>query len=251
MKKILPYRRYTFLSNTELIKEGSEFLQYQFGIDPMGTGPGYSFAIDPKLSYQNYQDSPYTDFYARQHGMVQNLINTMKGHKVGSDDFFKSKNPFIEDIDLFSNLKILRMFENQKQKLDVYVSFNYDDDEYFGVYKDFNYITKPKLESEIFYDTRNQYRMDQEYKVKLSNFYYKKLEKWFIPEKGWYKSLAEIKVRDDMGKIFEINKNKQVEVLGHNVSRDNQPYITLGINDKKYTVSNNDYFYFNWRFEKT
>ena len=246
------YRRFAFLNDSKLIKEGSEFLQYQFGIEPFSAPAGYAFAIDPKLSYQNYQDSPYSDFYVRQHGLVTNVINVMKGYKgILGDGNFKNENPFIEDLELFKNFKILRIFENQRLKLDVYISFDYDNEEYFGVYKNFNYIMKPKLESELFYDQRNVYRMDQEYRLKLSNFIYKKLENWFIPEKGWYKCLAEnLKVRDYMGKFYEIKKDKPVEILGHNVSRDNQPYILLNINNEKYFVKDNDYYYFRWRFEK-
>jgi len=250
MKNLLPYRKFTF---AQLIKEDSQFLQYQFGIEPFSSAAGYAFAIDPKLSYQNYQDSPYTDFYARQHGLVSNVINIMKGHRTElGDSMYKTDNAFVEDLELFKNFRILRIFENQKLKLDLYIAFNYDDEEYFGVYKDFNYIMKPKLESELFFDTRNQNRMNQEYRLKLSNYIYKKLGNWFIPEKGWYKCLAEkLILRDEMGKFFEIKRNKQVEILGYNLSKDNQPYIMLNINENKYYIHNNDYYYFKWRFEKT
>lgn len=253
MKNILPYRRYAFLSNTELIKEGSDFLQYQFGIEPMGSSPGYAFAVDPKLSYQNYQDSPYTDFYARQHGLVSNVINIMKGHRSElGDSMYKTDNAFIEDLDLFKNFRILRILENQRLKLDVYIAFNYDEEEYFGVFKNFNYIMKPKFESEIFYDIRNQNRMTQEYRLKLGNYIYKKLENWFIPEKGWYKCLSEkLVIRDEMGKFFEVKKDKQVEIIGYNMSRDNQPYIMINVDNKKYYIKDNDYYYFKWRFEKS
>jgi len=249
MKNLLSYRRYAF---AELVKEDSQFLQYQFGIEPFSSPAGYAFAIDPKLSYQNYQDSPYTDFYARQHGLVTNVLNIMKGNrsKLG-DSLYKTDDAFIEDLDFFKNFKILRIFENQKMKLDVYISFDYDEEEYFGVYKDFNYIMKPKLESEIFYDVKNQNRMDQEYRLKLSNYIYKKLEKWFIPEKGWYKCLVEnLKVKNSMGNFFEIPNNKQVEIVDYKMNSDKQPYITLNINNEKYYISGNDYYYIKWRFEK-
>jgi hypothetical protein len=250
MKKLLKYKKFTF---AQLVKEDSQFLQYQFGIEPFSAPAGYSFAVDPKLSMNgDQQGSPYTDFYARQSGLVSNVINVMKGHRSElGDSMFKSDNPFVEDLELFKNLKILRIFENQKLKLDTYISFDYNEEEYFGVYKDFNYIMEPKLESELFWDMRNIGRMNQEYRLKLSKYFYKKLENWFIPEKGWYKCLAEtLKVRNDMGAFYEINKDKQVEVLGYNLSKNNQPYIILNINNEKYYISNNDYFYFKWRFEK-
>ncbi len=249
MEKLLTYRRYSFI---ELIKEDSQFLQYQFGIEPFSSAAGYAFAIDPKLSYQNYQDSPYTDFYSRQHGLVSNVLNIMKGNRSTlGDSLYKRDDAFIEDLELFENFKILRIFENQKLKLDVYISFNYGDEEYFGVYKNFNYITKPKLECELFDDIRVQERMNQEYRLKFSNYVYKKLENWFIPENGWYKCLAEnLKVRNEMGQFFEIPINKNIEIVNYNTTTDNQPYVTIEMNNEKYHINGNDYYYIKWRFEK-
>ena len=179
--KILKFSKYSFLNNTELLKEGSEFLQYQFGIEPMGTQGGggqYAFAQDPSSSYYNYQDSPYTDFYARQSGLVANLNQVMKNIKGQSDLIEKEPDAFLEDLDLFKNLKILRIFENNSLKLDVFLSFEYDENEYFAAYRNFNGLVKPKLESELFYEPEYQYRFDNTYKLKLSNFFYKKLEKY-------------------------------------------------------------------------
>ena len=186
--KVLKYSRYSFLNS---INEGSEFQQFQFGLEPMGTQGGggqYAFAQDPHASYYNYQDSPYCDFYARQSGLVANLNQIMKGVKSQSDLIEKEPDAFLEDLDLFKNLKILRIFENNNLKLDVFLSFQYDENEYFAAYRNFNGLIRPKLESELFYEPEYQYRFNPEYKLKLGNFFYKKLEKWFIPEKGFYKN---------------------------------------------------------------
>lgn len=252
--KVLKFSRYSFLNNTELLKEGSEFLQYQFGIEPFGTQGGggqYAFAQDPSSSYYNYQDSPYTDFYARQAGLVSNLDRIMKNLRGETDAIYKDKNAFLEDINLFKNLKILRIFENTRLKLDVFISFKYNENEYFGAYRNFNWITKPILETELFYDPTYQYRFDKEYKLKLGNFFYKKLKEWFIPEKGYYKSLQDgNRLKDNMGKLYEVNNNKTVEVLGYNLSPENNPYIVVKIQDKTYHIENNDYYFFKWRYEK-
>ena len=145
--KILKFSRYSFITNSLL--EGSEFLQFQFGIEPMGTqggGGNYAFAQDPRTSYYNYQDSPYTDFYARQSGLVANLNQMMKGIRGQTDLIYKDTNAFLEDINLFKNFKILRIFENNNLKLDLFLSFDYDGKEYFGVFKNFNGLSRPKLE---------------------------------------------------------------------------------------------------------
>jgi len=252
--KIFNFSRYSFLNETGLIKEGSEFQQYQFGIEPMNTAGGggnYAFAIYPRMSQGNYQDSPFSDFYARQSGLVNNLNQMMKGLRVQNGMIYKNSNPFLEDIGLYKNIKILRIFENNTLKLDVYLSFDYDGTEFFGVFKNFNGISKPKFESELYYDPENQYRFDSEYRLKLGNFFYKKLEKWFIPSKGFYKNHKnENRVKDSMGQLFEMKDNQVVEVLGYNMTPDNRPYIMLKYRENTYHVEGNDYYYFKWRFEK-
>lgn len=251
--KILKYTKYSFL--TDCVLEGSEFLQYQFGIEPMGTQGGggqYAFAQDPSLSFgTNYQDSPYTDFYARQSGLVANLNIIAKNAQSQSDIISKRSNPFLEDIKDIKNIKILRIFENNNLKLDIYLSFEYDDNEYFGVFKNFNGLSKPKFESELYYDPEYQYRFDGEYKLKLGNHFYKKLEKWFIPEKGLYKNMKnDNRVKDAMGKLYEIQSDQVIEVLGYNMNSDNKPYVIIKCKDKTYHVEGNSYYYFKWRFDK-
>jgi hypothetical protein len=252
--KVLKYSTYSFFNNVNLISEGSEFLQYQFGIEPMGTQGGggqFAFAQDPHSSYYNYQDSPYVDFYARQSGLVANLNQVMKNVRGQTNLIYKDSNPFLEDINLYKNLKILRIFENNNLKLDLFLSFTYDDKEYFGAFKNFNGLSKPKFESELYYEPDYQYRFDSEYRLKLGNFFYKKFEKWFIPDKGLYKNMKnENRVKDNMGKLYQMQANQVVEVLGYNINTDNKPYIILKHKNKTYHVENNDYYFFKWRFEK-
>jgi len=252
--KILKYSRYSFLNDTGLIIEGSEFMQFQFGIEPMGTAGGggeFAFAQDPSSSYYNYQDSPYTDFYSRQSGLVSNLNQVMKSMRGQSNIIYKDTNAFLEDIELYDNIKILRIFENNSMKLDVFMSFTFDKNEYFGVFRNYNGLVRPTLESEVFYEPEYLYRINSEYKLKLSNYFFKKLDKWFIPEKGIYKNMKnENRVKDNMGKLYEMNENQVVEVLGYNMNSNNKPYLIIKVKDDTYHIENNDFYYFKWRFEK-
>ena len=252
--KVLKYSRYSFLKEANLITEDSEFQQFQFGIEPMGTAGGggdFAFAMDPGASYYNYQDSPYTDFYARQSGLVSNLDRVIKSLRGQNNLIYKDSNPFLEDIELYDNIKILRIYENNSLKLDVFISFEFDKEEYFGVFRNYNGLIRPTLESEVYFDPEYLYRFDSEYKLKLSNYFYKKLEKWFIPDQGFYKNMKnETKVKNNIGKLYEINENKVVEILGYNINSNNKPYIIMKVNEDTYHIENNDYYYFKWRFEK-
>ena len=112
-------------------------------------------------------------------------------------------------------------------------------------------MSKPKFESELFFEPEYQYRFDPEYKLKLGNFFYKKLEKWFIPDKGFYKNLKpENAVKDSMGKLYEMKSDQVLEVLGYNMTADNRPYIIIKVQGETYHVESNDYYFFKWRFEK-
>ena len=58
------------------------------------------------------------------------------------------------------------------------------------------------------------------------------------------------RVKDTMGKLYEMKSDQIVEVLGYNTNTDNKPYIMIKVKDHTYHVENNDYYYFKWRFEK-
>ena len=53
-----------------------------------------------------------------------------------------------------------------------------------------------------------------------------------------------------MGKLYEMNSDQIVEVLGYNMSSDNKPYVIIKVQDHTYHVEHNDYYFFKWRFEK-
>jgi hypothetical protein len=252
--KVLKYSRYSFFNDMNLIKEGSEFQQFQFGLEPMNTdggGGNYAFAQDPSLSMYNYGDSPFTDFYSRQSGLVANLDLMMKNMRGQNGTIYREENPFLEDINLYKNIKILRIYENNNLKLDLFLSFEYNDGEYFGAFRNFNGLAKPKFESEVFYEPEYQYRFDGEYKIKLSNYFYKKLEKWFIPDKGFYKNLKPgTKIKNNLGELYEMNAEQVVEVLGYNLYSDGKPFVMIKVKDKTYHIENNDFYYFKYRFEK-
>jgi len=239
----------------EYILESSEFNQFQLGLDYAFStlGAGYGFANDPSLSIYSPDTNPFLDMYARNAGTTNRLMQITKQVFGEMDDhiFTRKNDRFLLDLDEYKNLKILRIFPNENLKLNVYISFEFLEKEYFGVYRNFNSsYNKPKLESELFSNPEASY-MDKEYYLKLNQYFYKKLYNFFIPEPGLYKNLKNNnKIKDDnMGSWFYLKENKIVEVLGYNLDENNDPYISLKIGEKRYVITGNDYFYFKWRFE--
>jgi len=248
MKKILSYNKYNFLKEHNLIKEdyGSEFNQYQFGTAPGGLGPGYGFAVDDQISIYSHADSPYVDPYYKTPYMVNNLMHVMKSiYKQGVGYGATKFDHFIEDVEEYTEFKILRIVQNNNLTLDVYVAFTFYEEEFFGAYKKFNWIQKPELLSDLFTDSRYTY-IDFDYRLKLSNYLYKILIKWFTPKKGEYSTLKDIPVRDEMGNTQNIPENKIIQVVSSSNDKDGNSYIIIKYKDTKYTINKNNYFFFNY-----
>lgn len=254
MKKLWNYNKFKFL-NDNLIREYSEFNQYQLGIDSHTNplGPGFGFAIDPSLSiYGTDQDSPYTDYYSRTSSSVSRLNSISKSAFSDIDQSIlrAKQDAFIEDLDNFSNFKILRIFKNDSYHLDVFISFYFGEEEFFGVFKDFDFSTNPQFRTDMYSDPRYFY-MDKEYRLKLSKYLENILDNWFRPKKEFYKNLKEeCPVKDDMGTIIHLKKNSTVSIKGVDYEKDGNPYIIMKQNDKKYYLKGINYFFFNYWFEE-
>lgn len=241
----------------EFLNESSEFNQYQMGLDYAfnSAGPGYGFATDPGLSIYSNDTSPYVDFYARTAGTTSRLMQITKQVFSDMEDHLgtRKNDRFLLDIDEFKNLKILRIHENENMKINIYISFDFMEEEFFGVYRNFNNTTnKPRLESELFSNPKYSY-MDKEYYLKLNQYLYKKLFNFFIPKPGLYRNLKPNNVvkSDDMGNQMFLKEGKIVEVLGYNLDESGDPFISLIIDGKKFNITGSNYFYFKWRFEST
>ena len=94
-------------------------------------------------------------------------------------------------------------------------------------------------------------KIDKEYRLKLNNYFRKILEKWFRPKKCWYVNLKDnVSCRDEMGNIFMLPKNAKIEINYSNDNKDGNSYINFTYKNKTYVINKNDYYYFNYWFEK-
>lgn len=251
---IIKYNKYNFLIDhvpSDMIKESSEFGDMQMGMgSPLGSG--FGFAHDPSLNLYSDGSTPYVDNYQRMSTIVQDLERVMKdlysqnaltitAHKM---DYF------LDDIDEYKNMKILRIYINAKLTIDVFISFDFMDEEFFGVYHEYNGLNKPKLETDLFSDPRFRY-IDGDYKLKLSNYFYKILYNWFIPAIGEYIVLAdEIKTKNVLGDNIYFKKGQKFKIKGYNIDNNNKPFLMLVNKEDNYKIVDNDFFYFNYWCKK-
>jgi hypothetical protein len=248
--KIISYNKYSYLKeNYEFLNEDSEFNQYQFGVEPHGLGAGYGFASDPQISIYSDDSSPYRDNYSRTSQMandISRILNSMGGIIAKS----MSIDMFIEEIDEYTNFKILRIFVNDKNLIDIYLSFEFQGEEYFAKYKDFNGLNKPpKITSDLFTDIKYRH-IDREYYLKLNNYIYKIVYNWFIPDKGFYKNLKkDLNIRSNMGENVFLKEGATIRILGYDIDNDGNPYLVLMYKDEKYTIEKNNFYFFKYWFD--
>lgn len=250
---VLKYNKFNFISENmeiSLIKESSEFGDMQMGQSPLG--PGFGQATDPTMSTYSDGSSPYVDNYERMSIIARDLTRVMKDlYSSGSLSISKHKlDYFLEDIDEYSDLKILRIFTNTKLTIDIFISFNFMDEEFFGVYRDYNGLNKPKLITDLYTDPRFRY-IDNEYRLKLSNYFSKILFNWFIPSVGNYLIISdELKVKDSMGNNVFLQKGSTITVKGYNSDTNNQPFLIIKKEPEIYKLTNNDFFFFKYWCKK-
>lgn len=252
--KIISFNKYNFLIENyplELLKESSEFAQMQMGQVNNPLGPGYGFAQDPTMSIYSDDVNPYVDNYARLSQVVADLGRVMSELQDSVSNSFRNKvDYFLEDIEDYQNLKILRIFQNTNLKLDIYLSFDFMEEEFFAVFRNFNGLNEPTFDSDLFSDPRFSY-INKEYYLKLKNYLYKILYNWFIPSPGDYKILADkITMRNSMGQIVSLKNNATIYVKGYNVDANNDPYIIIRYKDDIYEITKNDYFFFKYWTKK-
>lgn len=250
--KILKLNKYNFLSeNWPKANESSEFADVQLGLLSNPLGPGYGFATDPQLTIYDDKVDPYIDNYSRMSQVVTDLgriLKSLNGKTTGV--FGDNIDYFMEDVDEYKNLKILRIFENQELYLDVFISFSFMEEEFFGVYRSFNGLNKANLDSDLFSDPRFSY-INKEYYIKLNNYLYKLLTNWFVPSIGKYKILSdELITYNSMGDKEHIKKGATIEVKGYNIDSDNRNFLMIRYGKDIFKIIKNDFYFFKYRCKK-
>jgi len=244
--KLLNFNKFKF------IKENNQYSMFQqFGLEPTQNGPGYGFAVDPSISVFGQEDSIYNNQYLKTPMAINTLLGIIKNINQGNAvDYSKLKyDYFLEDVNEIDNLKILRLINNNNLYIDIYISFDLYDENFFGIFKRFNYINREKLKSDLFTDSKYNY-INNDYVLKLDNYFYKVLLNWFKPKLDYYISLEKFTVKDDFGKTHKIPVDSDIKVVFVEKDNNNEPYIKIKYKDNFYFINKINYYYFNYYFKK-
>jgi len=140
------------------------------------------------------------------------------------------------------NLKIIRIVKNQNLNYDVYVSFIIEDYEYWGVVKDI--LGNCEFKSEVFKD--NFLLQTKEWVIKLKGLIIKNIKNFLKPQFGKFKLIQNDVVCYSQinGKMLKMIPGSEIEVLK---SYDNK--IIFEYEGEKYTLTGDNFIYFNWWFD--
>lgn len=169
-------------------------------------------------------------------------INQIQGSLSGSSSYKTLKSKIsLEEQDI-ENLHIIKIVNNNLN-YDVYIRFFIKENEYWGVIKDIT--NNPTFSSEVFKD--DYLIKTKEWIIKTSGLIIKNVKNFLNPQSGKFRLINEFITCYSYinGNIFKIFKDSEIEVLK---SYDNK--IIFEFNNEKYTMSGDNYIYFNWWFEK-
>jgi hypothetical protein len=141
------------------------------------------------------------------------------------------------------NLTIIKIVKSNPIDYDVYFKFTIDEQEYWGVIN--NILNTPEVRSEVFKD--DALLQTKEWLIRTKGLLLKQIRLWMKPQFGFFKSLKdEIHCYSGItGKLVILPLGAKIEVLK---SYDDK--IIFSYDSKQYTLTGDNFVYFNWWFEK-
>lgn len=216
-----------------LIREFSEFSLQKFG-----QGMPNTHADNKELSHGAFDK--HIDNLRMSNVRLNDILNSIRS----SNDIYNTKtDKSMDGLDI-SNLKILRMFQLNEIDIDVYISFNLGEKNYFGVIKSF--VINPVVQCEIFRD--HSLFVNKEWVIKMKGLLLKTIKGWLnIPSNTKWKSLKPIQCTDTLtGELLIIDEGMEVKVI-RTLSNNT---IIISINDRTCEIKGTNFYYFNYWFEE-
>lgn len=217
-----------------LIRETTEFNLQRFNPD---SARASVHVDDPKLSTDAFDK--HQDKIRLAMSRINDILKNIKGTTAYSQLRGKLA---LEQQDL-QNLKIIRILKNGIN-YDVYLKFNVDGEEYYGVVYDIIGIN-PTFKSELFKDF-NLFQ-PQEWIIKTKGIVIKAIKEWLKPEFGRYQLLNEqvICYSVETGKQLKMDKGIEIEMI-----RAYPDKILVRYKNETYSLVGDNFIFFNWWFEK-
>lgn len=171
-------------------------------------------------------------------------LNSIMGGVMNTNTWAALRKALMSDRQEITALKILRILPNNAGDWDVYVEFNIDEKDYWGVIR--NITTRDAtLTSEVFKDMTNL-MVSKEWIIRTKGIVQKTIKKFLTPQQGEWRSLKEIIAVD-------INTGEEKILNGGTVIKVERAFdnrIVFSISNKYYQLTGANWIYFNWWFER-
>ena len=214
------------------IYEFSEFNAMRLNND---TTPQAIAVVDPSLSFDPYSSHLFNGAEANKR-----LIDIAKGIMTNNDFMNLLANDRNKLLSIV-NLKLLRLNFKSDINVDLYISFDYNDETYFGLIKNYN-TYNPQITSEFF--TLYNRLFTKEFKIKFDGIILKIFKDWFKIKKDEYKCLKSVSIVNTVsGDNTELPIGATIEVVGSSTTE-----IFLLYNGNRCKIIGKNYYLFNYYF---
>ena len=219
----------------KLILEFTEFNLQRFNPDSARSS---THVDDPQLSINAFDK--FQDAIRQAMSRINGILYNLKGTSAYSN--LRSKLA-LEQQDIQS-LKIQRIVKVNSINYDVYLSFVIDEEEYWGRIENILGLS-PKFTSEVFKDY--DLLQPKEWIIKIRGLIIKTVKLWLKPEPGTYRLLNNevICYSVDTGKQLKMDSGIEIELV-----RAHDDKMVISHENEYYTLTGDNYIYFNWWFEK-
>jgi hypothetical protein len=219
----------------KLILEFTEFNLQRFNPDSVRAS---THVDDPQLSINAFDK--FQDAIRQAMSRINGILFNLKGTSAYSN--LRSKLA-LEHQDIQS-MKIQRITKVNSINYDVYLSFFINDEEYWGKIENILGLS-PKFTSEVFKDF--DLLQPKEWIIKIRGLIIKTVKLWLKPEPGTYRLLNDevICYSVDTGKQLKMDKGIEIELV-----RSHEDKMIVSHDNEYYTLTGDNFIYFNWWFEK-
>ena len=171
---------------------------------------------------------------------INNILNSLSN----TSSYRALKSKFALEEQNITSLKVLRIINKDNARYDCYISFVIDEEEYFGQIQDV-LAQNPSFKSEVFKDS--DLIQTKEWIIKIQGLLIKLVKMWLYPEKGKWKLINNQVTcySNETGKELILQKGVEVEVV-----RSFENKIVILYNNQYYNITNDNFVYFNYWFEK-
>lgn len=220
-----------------LLKEASEFNFMR--LNPDSASWPFPNVDNPGLSTNAFDK--HIDAIRSGTEKINNIIASL----ANTSSFQQLKSKISLEDQKIQSLKILRIVKLNTVNYTAYISFVIQEEEYWGQIE--NLLSKtPEVKSEVFKD----YNLVQakEWIIKTKGLLIKAIKKWLIPDDGEYELINEEAycISNYTGKMLKLEKGSKIKVL-----RSFENKILIEYMDQYFTLSGDNYVWFNYWFVKT